>query len=66
MSGAEASPQPVGVVWHMATADVPAAPAATLPARFGRVGLEALSELAQAMGQDDPALVRRRFEAGRW
>jgi ribosomal protein S18 acetylase RimI-like enzyme len=65
MSGAEASPQPVGVVWHMATTDAPAAPAAALPARFGRVRPEAQAELAQAMGQDGPALVRRRFEAGR-
>src|SRR5437870_4134978 len=65
MSGAEGSPQPVGVVWHMATADLPAAPAASLPASFGRVGPEAQAELAQAMGQDDLALVRRRFEAGR-
>ena len=65
MPGAEGNPRPVGVVWHMATADGPAAPAATLPARFGRVGPEAQAELAQAMGQDDLALVRRRFEAGR-
>jgi GNAT superfamily N-acetyltransferase len=64
MSGAEASPQPVGVVWHLATTDAPAAPAAPLPARFGRVRPEALAELAQAMGQDGPAL-ERRFEAGR-
>ncbi len=65
MSGAEASPRPVGVIWHMALPDLPAAPAPTLPATFGRVGPETERELAQAMGHDDPARVQQRFKAGR-
>lgn len=70
MSGAEASPRPVGVIWHMALPGAPASAATdptppTLPARFGRVGLETERELARAMGLADSSLVRQRFEAGR-
>ena len=65
MSGDQAHPQPLGVIWHMARQDAPAAGAVAVPARFGQVGPEAEAELARAMGQDASSLVRRRIEAGR-
>jgi len=65
MAAGEARPLPIGVVWTMNLLEQPARPAPTLPARFGRVGLEAAAELAQAMTRDGPGLVRRRLEGGR-
>ena len=61
MSTAQPAPQSLGVIWRLALPDQPAAPASRLPARFGRVGPQSQAELAQAMGLDDPAPVRRRF-----
>ena len=65
MTADDASPQPIGVVWYMNLLEQPVRPAATLAARFGQVGLEAVADLARAMGGDDPGLVQRRLDAGR-
>jgi GNAT superfamily N-acetyltransferase len=65
MTAGDASPQPLGVVWHMDRLEQPATPAPKLPARFGRVGPAAVAELAQAMGRAEPALVQHRLDAGR-
>jgi ribosomal protein S18 acetylase RimI-like enzyme len=65
MSAAATGPRPVGVIWHLAQPSRPAAPSATLPARFGRVEPEAEAELAEVIGRGALALVRQRFEAGR-
>jgi ribosomal protein S18 acetylase RimI-like enzyme len=65
MPNAEARPQAVGTIWHVALTDAPVPVEAMLPIAFCQLGPQAADELAGAMGLGGSTDVRRRFEGGR-